>query len=98
MGPDNGTSPDNGLQVQAYAQVEVDPSLDQDHGLNVSQEVVTWVTRRFTVNEEFTYSVEALLSGFSDFFTWVDDDDPYFHFSENTACRLLQSSALLYRS
>jgi len=81
-GPDGGTNPENGLKVQAYAQIEFESPPNQDDGLMVAQKIRTWVSRQFTVTEEYTYKVEGSLSGEVDFFTWVDGDDPLFHFSE----------------
>ena len=63
-----GSSLSNGLQVQGYAQI-VRGSLTIDHGVGVSQDVVSYVTRRFQVTADpwRPYNVKANLTGVVDF-------------------------------
>ncbi len=67
-GPVGGVSPANGLEVQAF--VEIVPSgLTSAYGVDVVQDVVSFVTRRFRVTSR-PYKIMANLSGvvnFNDF-------------------------------
>ena len=65
-GPDNGINPEDGLRVQAYAEV-IPVGLGASHGVDVSQQVVSWISRRFTVAKEGDYTLDAYLNGESDF-------------------------------
>lgn len=65
-GPEAGTSPVLGLTVQGYAQI-VPSGFDEHHGINVTQKVVSWVTRRFHVSGDGTYRFDVDLIGAVDF-------------------------------
>jgi len=68
-GPDAGVNPPNGLLVQAFS--EISPSgLNLNHGVDIVQEVVSWVTRRFSVNADGLYVLNAYLHGLFDFNTF----------------------------
>ncbi|WP_300674618.1 choice-of-anchor U domain-containing protein [Desulfoluna sp.] len=76
MGPDqdenfNPASPANGLKVQAFAQILPDLTMNPNLGMDITQEVTTWSTRWFTVDEELVYELRAQLGGtvsFDEFF------------------------------
>ena len=65
-GPDGGINPENGLTVQAYADIIPD-SLDSGNGMDVQQEVVTFIVRKFSVTQNGRYNIRADLSGMIDF-------------------------------
>lgn len=75
-GPDGAVSPPNGLKLQSFAEI-IPSGMTGDHGIDVQQEVVSWVKRRFTVSGSGSYSIGGTLNGvvnFNDFFL-----GPYFN-------------------
>ena len=68
-GPDAGVNPPNGLLVQALS--EISPSdFNLSHGVDIVQEVVSWITRRFTVSSDGLYSLSAYFNGLVNFHTF----------------------------
>jgi hypothetical protein len=65
-GPVGGVSPPHGLTVRAYTEI-LPFELEADHGVDIEQKVVCWVTRRFTVSSNGAYRLEATLNGAVDF-------------------------------
>jgi len=65
-GPDGGVSPPNGLMVQSFTEI-LPSGLDADHGVDMEQKVVCWVTRRFSVSSHGLYRIEADLNGMVNF-------------------------------
>lgn len=65
-GPAGGVSPPHGLRVHAFAEI-LPFGLNADHGVDIEQSVVCWVTRRFVVGSDGEYRVEATLGGEIDF-------------------------------
>ena len=68
-GPDGGVSPPHGLTVEAFTEI-LPSGLDADHGVDLEQKVVCWVTRRFSVSRNGLHRIEADLKGvvnFNDF-------------------------------
>ena len=61
-GPNGGVSPSNGLKVQGYLET-VPSGLTLGHGIDINQEVISWVSRKFSVNQSGEYSLSALLNG-----------------------------------
>jgi len=68
-GPDAGVNPPNGLLVQAFSEI-LPSDLNLNHGVDIVQEVVSWVTRRFSVDRDGLYSLNAYLNGLVDFNTF----------------------------
>ena len=69
-GPTGGTSPSDGLEVQAFTKVALS-ELTANHGFIVDQKAIAWVTRDFSVSSAEVYTIEGALSGlinFSSFF------------------------------
>jgi len=64
-GPAGGSSPSDGLEVQAFTKVAL--SELNAHCLDVYQETITWVNRQFSVSSEEQYALEASLSGLVNF-------------------------------
>ena len=65
-GPDGGINPENGLTVQAYMDIIPD-SLDSGNGMDVQQEVITFIVRGFSVTQNGRYNIRADLNGPIDF-------------------------------
>jgi hypothetical protein len=68
-GPDGGISPPRGIVVQGFTEI-LHSDLGADHGVDIEQKVVCWVTRRFSVNSSGSYIIAANLDGvvnFNDF-------------------------------
>ena len=66
-GPDGGINPENGLTVQGYLEV-ASTGLTLDHGIDVEQKVLTFVSRQFRVDADGLYPLQALLTGTGDAF------------------------------
>ncbi len=63
-GPSDGMSPENGLMVQGYATIDFNNFDHSNHGLYAeNQGVVSYISRRFTVNETGYYDFDASLMG-----------------------------------
>ena len=63
-GPDGGQNPTNGLAVNGAMEITgVDLDYTQEHGVDIKQKIVTFVTRRLEVDLDGTYTLECLLSG-----------------------------------
>ena len=62
MGPLSDKNPTDGVRVQAFAEI-LPSDLDAGHGVDVSQRVVSWINRRFSVNSDGNYPFSAHLSG-----------------------------------
>lgn len=69
QGPDQGISPPDGLQVQAFTDV-VPSGLDASHGVQIRQQVISWISRRFAVDSDGTYTFDANLDGLVNFDTF----------------------------
>jgi len=68
-GPDGGVSSPHGLMVEAFTEI-LPSGLNADHGVDIEQKVVCWVTRRFSVSSNGLHRIEANLKGvvnFNDF-------------------------------
>lgn len=61
-GPDGGVSPPNGLLVKAFSEI-VPTGLDISHGVSLDQDVISFVTRRFSVSSNGLYRIEGNLNG-----------------------------------
>lgn len=78
MGPDqdgdgNPVNPSDGLKVQACAQIIPD-SLNENHGISAHQEVTSWSTRWFKVDQDGYYEISAQLDGVIKFDTFFNSD------------------------
>lgn len=73
-GPDGGINPDNGLAVQGYLEVS-STDLTAEHGIDVQQRVITFVSRQFRVDADGDYPLEALLTGTADFNSFFQNDN-----------------------
>jgi hypothetical protein len=72
-GPDGGLNPPGGLLVQAFA--EISPvGLGEFHGVDIKQDIGSWITRRFSVSSNGVYSLSASLLGSIDFHTFENLD------------------------
>lgn len=65
-GPAGGVSPPNGLVAQAFTEI-LPSGLDADHGVDIEQKVLCWVTRRFSVSSDGSYRIDADLNGVVNF-------------------------------
>jgi hypothetical protein len=74
-GPEGGTNPTNGLQVQAAAQLIPD-SLDANHAVDVDQRVITFMTQDFQVTEPETFTLIMDLTGSSTFDAFDNGTSP----------------------
>jgi hypothetical protein len=81
-GPSDGMSPENGLMVQGYATIDFNNFDHSNHGLHAeNQGVVSYITRRFTVDETGYYDFDASLMGpisYSGSFNHSGVDGPYY--------------------
>ncbi len=64
-GPAGGTSPSDGLEVQAFTKVALTELTS--HCLDVTQKAVTWVNRQFSVDSAEEYVIGASLNGLVNF-------------------------------
>jgi hypothetical protein len=72
-GPSGGVNPQNGLLVQAFT--EISPfELNTSHGVDIKQDIASWITRRFSVNSDGLYSLSAALNGVIDFHAFENLD------------------------
>ena len=80
-------SPPNGLKVQGY--LETIPSgLTMDHAIDTQQNVIAWVTRRFSADQEADYELSVALSGTVNF-------DGYYNNSQDKALYRLEGEVTL---
>lgn len=68
------TSPENGLQVRAYAQMNLNNFNPASQGVDVSQWVFSNVTRNLSVSSAGNYQFSTNLSGDADFNTFWGND------------------------
>ena len=61
-GPDGGVNPTNGLKVQGYLET-VPSGLTLGHGVDIDQKVISWVSRKFSVDQAGEYLLSASLKG-----------------------------------
>ena len=64
-GPAGGTSPSDGVEVQAFTKVALTELTS--HCLDVTQKAVTWVNRQFSVDSAEEYVIGASLNGLVNF-------------------------------
>ena len=72
-GPDGGQNPKDGLTVQASAEI-IPEGLNGDHGVQLEQDVTSFITREFIVDKDATYTVQSDLAGVVDFDTFNNSD------------------------
>ena len=65
-GPDDVKNPTDGIRVQAYGEI-LPSGFDSGHGVQVSQGIISFLTRRFSVDTNGVYPLSASLSGLVSF-------------------------------
>ena len=72
-GPDNGDPPPKGLVVQGYIET-IASNLTTDNRVDSTQQVTSFVSRRFTVDKDGDYTFSADLSGLVNFAAFDNGD------------------------
>ncbi len=80
-------SPPNGLKVQGYLET-IPVGLTMDHALDTEQNVISWVSRRFSAEQEAGYDLTAILSGTVEF-------DNYYSNSLDNAFYIIEGEVTL---
>lgn len=62
-GPSTGISPEGGVEVQGYAMIEFNNFNYTNHGIYAEQKVNSYVSRRFSVDQDGDYYFNASLNG-----------------------------------
>ena len=72
-GPAGGQNPENGLTVQAFAEIVPD-SMTIDHGVRIDQQVIAFIVRTFSVDQADQYTVRGTLDGVINFDAFKNSD------------------------